>query len=87
MTNLAYCHLYNCVALVKLLDEYGIAASSGSACTAGASEASHVLLSIGLDWEMAGASLRLTINEYNTYEDVEYVLKVLPEAVDRLRYI
>ena len=71
--------------LLLLLDEKGIAASSGSACTSGSLDPSHVLLSIGLVHEVAHGSLRLTFSDYNTMEDVDYILKVLPGVIDRLR--
>jgi len=71
--------------LLLSLDMKGIAASSGSACTSGSLDPSHVLLGIGLSHEIAHGSLRLTLGKYNTDEDVEYVLEVLPEIVDRLR--
>ena len=67
------------------LDENGIAASSGSACTSGSLDPSHVLLAIGLPHSKAHGSLRLTINEENTMEDVEYILEVLPDIIARLR--
>ena len=67
------------------LDFAGTAASSGSACTSGALEPSHVLLALGLPADLAQASLRLTLGRDNTQEDVEHVLRVLPELVGRLR--
>lgn len=67
------------------LDMKGIAASSGSACTSGSLDPSHVLLAIGLPHEIAHGSLRLTLGEENTEEDIDYVLEVLPEIVQRLR--
>ncbi len=67
------------------LDFAGTAASSGSACTSGALEPSHVLLALGLSADLAQASLRLTLGKDNTQEDVEHVLRVLPELVGRLR--
>ena len=67
------------------LDFAGIAASSGSACTSGSLEPSHVLLALGLSADIAHGSLRLTLGKDNTEEDVDYVLKVLPELVGRLR--
>ena len=73
--------------LIMMLDQNGVAASSGSACTSGTLEPSHVLLSIGVPREIAGGSLRLSINGYTTGEDVEHILKVLPPAVERLRKI
>ena len=71
--------------LLLSLDMKGIAASSGSACTSGSLDPSHVLLAIGLPHEIAHGSLRLTLGDDNTDEDVDYVLEVLPEIVQRLR--
>jgi len=72
-------------ALLLSLDIKGIAASSGSACTSGSLDPSHVLLAIGLPHEIAHGSLRLSLSEENTMEEVEYVLTSLKEIVDRLR--
>jgi cysteine desulfurase len=71
--------------LLLMLDGLGIAASSGSACTSGSLDPSHVLLAIGLIHETAHGSLRLTINEETAEEDVNYILEVLPDCVKRLR--
>lgn len=71
--------------LLLLLDHMGIAASSGSACTSGSLDPSHVLLAIGLPHEIAHGSLRLTLSEETSKEDIEYVLEKLPVIVDRLR--
>ncbi|MGI5998884.1 MAG: cysteine desulfurase NifS [Lutispora sp.] len=71
--------------LLLNLDMKGVAASSGSACTSGSLDPSHVLLAIGLPHEIAHGSLRLTLGDENTEEDVDYVLEVLPEIVQRLR--
>lgn len=71
--------------LLLNLDLKGIAGSSGSACSSGSLEPSHVLLAIGLSHEIAHGSLRLSLGEVNTEEDIDYVLQVLPEIVDRLR--
>ena len=67
------------------LDMAGIAASSGSACTTGALEPSHVLTAMGIDSDLAHASLRLTVGKSNTDEQIDRVLDVLPEVVARLR--
>jgi len=72
-------------ALLLSLDLKGIAASSGSACTSGSLDPSHVLLAIGLPHEIAHGSLRLSLSEENTMEEVEYVITTLKEIVDRLR--
>jgi len=71
--------------LLLMLDMKGIAASSGSACTSGSLDPSHVLLAIGLPHEIAHGSLRLTFGEDNTQEHVDYLLEVLPPIVERLR--
>ena len=68
-----------------MLDLKGIAASSGSACTSGSLDPSHVLLAIGLPHEKAHGSLRITFGDENTDEDVDYLMEVLPEIVRRLR--
>jgi cysteine desulfurase len=68
-----------------LLDDLGICASSGSACTSGALDPSHVLLAIGLPHEIAHGSLRLSLGDRTTEEEVKYVLDVLPGIVYRLR--
>ena len=67
------------------LDLAGVCASSGSACTSGSLDPSHVLLAIGLPHEIAHGSLRLSLGRYNKEEDVDYVLEQLPIIVDRLR--
>lgn len=71
--------------LLILLDMAGIYASSGSACTSGSLDPSHVLLAIGLPHEIAHGSLRLTFGRENTMEDVDYILEKLPPIVERLR--
>ncbi|HPR40146.1 MAG TPA: cysteine desulfurase NifS [Oscillospiraceae bacterium] len=71
--------------LLLWLDHYGICASSGSACTSGSLDPSHVLLALGLPHEVAHGSLRITLGDQNTEEDVEAILAVLPEIVERLR--
>ncbi len=72
-------------ALLLSLDMVGIAGSSGSACTSGSLDPSHVLLSIGLPHEIAHGSLRLSLGTFNTEEEVDYVVENLIEIVDRLR--
>ena len=71
--------------LLLLLDARGICASSGSACTSGSLDPSHVLLAIGRPHEVAHGSLRLSLCESNTVEEVDYMLKAIPEVVDYLR--
>ena len=73
--------------LLLSLDMLGIAASSGSACTSGSLDPSHVLLAMGLPHEIAHGSLRFTLGRQNTEEDVAYVLEHLPKIVERLRKI
>ena len=72
-------------ALLLSLDMAGIAASSGSACTSGSLDPSHVLLAIGLPHEIAHGSLRLTIGRDNTQDEIDRVLEELPKIVSRLR--
>ena len=71
--------------LLLLLDDKGIAASSGSACTSGSLDPSHVLLAIGRPHEVAHGSLRLTLDRENTMEDVEYIVKATTEVANYLR--
>jgi cysteine desulfurase len=71
--------------LLLLLDERGISASSGSACTSGSLDPSHVLLAIGRPHEIAHGSLRLSLSENSTEAEVDYILKAVPEVVDYLR--
>ena len=71
--------------LLLLLDDKGICASSGSACTSGSLDPSHVLLAIGRPHEIAHGSLRLSLSEWNTQEEVDYMLAEIPKVVDYLR--
>ena len=71
--------------LLLLLDAKGICASSGSACTSGSLDPSHVLLAIGRPHEVAHGSLRLSLCEWNTEEEVDYMLRAIPEVVTYLR--
>ena len=71
--------------LLLRLDLAGICASSGSACTSGSLDPSHVLLALGLPHEIAHGSLRLSLSEYNTMEEVDYILQQVPEVVRTLR--
>jgi cysteine desulfurase len=71
--------------LLLLLDDKGIAASSGSACTSGSLDPSHVLLAIGRPHEVAHGSLRLSLSEETTQEDVDTVIQAVSEVVTRLR--
>ena len=71
--------------LLLMLDQYGICASSGSACTSGSLDPSHVLLALGLKHEVAHGSLRLSIDDSTSDEDIDYILEVVPIVVKRLR--
>lgn len=71
--------------LVLMLDMHGICASGGSACMAGQGQPSHVLQALGLSEDLAKGALRLSLGENNSDSDVDYILKVLPEAVQKLR--
>ena len=71
--------------LLLMLDQMGICCSTGSACSSGSLEPSHVLRAIGLPPEIAQGSLRLTLGDENSEEDIDYVLEVLPEIVKKLR--
>jgi cysteine desulfurase len=85
-TNIWFDHLEG-EALVIALDLKGVAVSGGSACHSGATEPSHVLMAMGLDKARARASLRFSLLKTATEADVDYVLKVVPEAVEHLRAI
>ena len=71
--------------LLLMLDAYGICASSGSACTSGSLDPSHVLLAIGRVHDVAHGSLRLSLCEYNTQEEVDHILNTVPQVVSYLR--
>ena len=71
--------------LLLLLDAHGVAASSGSACTSGSLDPSHVLLAIGRVHDVAHGSLRLSLSHFNTEEEIDHILKVVPEVVQLLR--
>mgnify|MGYP001662475581 FL=1 len=71
--------------ILLMLDMNGIAASSGSACTSGSLDPSHVLLALGLTHEVAHGSVRLTLSDETTEEDIDYVLEILPKVAERLR--
>ena len=73
--------------LLLMLDLKGISASSGSACTSGSLDPSHVLLAIGLPHEVAHGSLRLSFGDENTMEDIDYILETVPPNIERLRSI
>ena len=71
--------------LLLLLDAHGVCASSGSACTSGSLDPSHVLLAIGRVHDVAHGSLRLSLSEYNTEEEIDHILQVVPQVVSYLR--
>ena len=71
--------------LLLMLDAYGICASSGSACTSGSLDPSHVLLAIGRVHDVAHGSLRLSLSEYNTEEEIDHILQTVPQVVSYLR--
>lgn len=84
--NASFCFKYiEGESMLLSLDMEGIAGSSGSACTSGSLDPSHVLLAIGLPHEIAHGSLRLTLGDFNTEEEVDYVVEKLTEIVERLR--
>jgi len=74
-------------AILLMLDEVGIAASSGSACASGSLEPSHVMRAMGIPFTEAHGSIRFSLSRYNTDEDVDCVLEHLPRIIDRLREI
>lgn len=78
-------HFIEGESLLLMLDQKGVCGSTGSACSSGSLDPSHVLLAIGLPHEIAHGSLRLSLGDSNTDEDVDYVLDVLPNIVQRLR--
>ena len=71
--------------MVMMLDQNGICASSGSACSSGSQETSHVLLATGLPSQLAHSSIRFSLNEDNSEKDVDYILEKLPAIISRLR--
>ena len=73
--------------MLLALDMAGVAASSGSACSSGSLEPSHVLLGLGQTAEMARSSLRITLGKENTEEEVDYLLGLLPDLVAKLRQL
>ncbi len=73
--------------VLLLLDQHGVAASSGSACTSGSLEASHVLTALGLPYERAIGSVRFTVGRSTTAEEIDYVLDILPPLIERLRAV
>ena len=74
-------------ALLLYLDAEGIAASTGSACTSASLDPSHVILALGLPYEVAHGSIRFSLGKITTQEDIDYVLQALPPLVEKLRSI
>ena len=72
-------------AMTLMMDAAGIAVSSGSACSSGSLDPSHVLLALGLEHGQAHGSLRMSLSDYNTDEDVDYIIETLPSIIERLR--
>jgi cysteine desulfurase len=73
--------------VLLLLDRCGIAASSGSACTSGSLEPSHVLKAMGIPFIAAHGSIRFSLSRYNTMEEMDYTAQVIPRIIERLRAI
>lgn len=73
--------------ILMALDQKGVCVSTGSACASGSLEPSHVLLSLGLSHQQAHGSIRFTLGKYTTKEEIDYVLKILPDIIKRLRAI
>jgi len=72
-------------AILLMLDKYGICASSGSACTSGSLEPSHVLRAMGVPFTAAHGSIRFSLSRYSTEEEVDYTIEKMPAIVNRLR--
>jgi cysteine desulfurase len=68
-----------------MLDKYGICASSGSACTSGSLEPSHVLRAMGVPFTAAHGSIRFSLSRYNTEEEIDYAIEKIPPIINRLR--
>ena len=71
--------------ILLMLNDLGICASSGSACTSGSLEPSHVLRAMGVPHSMAHGSIRFSLSRYTTEEEIDYVLEHMPKVIDRLR--
>jgi cysteine desulfurase len=74
-------------AILLMLDKYGICASSGSACTSGSLEPSHVLRAMGVPFTAAHGSIRFSLSIYNTEDQIDFVIRIMPEIVNRLRQL
>ncbi len=83
-TNLAFEGI-DSEAVLLLLDQHGICCSSGSACTTGSVHASHVLKAMGFSEERARASLRFSFSRFNTAEEVQKAIEVIPQVIEKLR--
>jgi cysteine desulfurase len=68
-----------------MLDKYGICASSGSACTSGSLEPSHVLRAMGVPFTAAHGSIRFSLSRYNIEQEVDYTIEIMPQIVNQLR--
>ncbi len=68
-----------------MLNEFGICASSGSACTSGSLEPSHVLRAMGVPFTAAPGSIRFSLSTYNTEEDIDFIIEKMPPIIERLR--
>ena len=71
--------------LLQMLDQFGICASSGSACTSGSLEPSHVLRAMGVPFTAAHGSIRYSLSRYNTEEEVDFTIEKMPQIIERLR--
>jgi cysteine desulfurase len=71
--------------ILMLLDQYGICASSGSACTTGSLEPSHVLRAMGVPYTAAHGAVRFSLSRYNTRQEIDFLLEVIPEIIAKLR--
>jgi len=74
-------------AILLMLDKYGICASSGSACTSGSLEPSHVLRAMGIPYTAAHGSVRFSLSRFNTQKEVDYIIKHIPDIIKKLREI
>jgi cysteine desulfurase len=72
-------------AILLMLNEYGICASSGSACTTGSLEPSHVLRAMGVPYTAAHGSIRFSLSKYNTEQEIKYIVEKVPPIIQRLR--
>ncbi|MBW1607727.1 MAG: aminotransferase class V-fold PLP-dependent enzyme, partial [Deltaproteobacteria bacterium] len=71
--------------ILLMMDEFGICASSGSACTSGSLEPSHVLRAMGVPFTAAHGSVRFSLSKYNTEEEIDFIIEKLPPIIERLR--